>query len=94
MRSRYSAYALGNIEYIIETTHSTHPDKQLPRAEWEAQIKAFSEGTVFTGLEILEAKDAFVTFRADLGMTGSFTEKSEFEKEEGKWRYKRAVFIS
>ncbi len=94
MRSRYSAYALGNAAYIMETTHSSHPDKSLSPAQWKAQILAFSKGTAFTGLEILEAQDVFVTFRAELGSAGSFTEKSEFEKEEGKWRYKRAVSLS
>lgn len=94
MRSRYSAYALGNVSYIMETTHSSHPDKSRPRKEWEAQILAFSKAAEFTGLEILEAQDNFVTFRADLGSAGSFTEKSEFEKEEGRWRYKRALSIT
>ena len=94
MRSRYSAYALGNVGYIIETTHSEHPNKQLPRAQVEAQIKTFCDTSDFTGLEIIEAEDVYVTFRAHLGKNGSFTEKSEFAKEEGMWRYKRAAFIS
>src|SRR5690625_64062 len=83
MRSRYSAYALGNAAYIIETTHSAHPDKRKPCKEWEAQILAFSNGCQFTGLEILKADGCFVTFRAELGINGSFTEKSEFEWEQG-----------
>jgi SEC-C motif domain protein len=94
MRSRYSAYALGNSAYIMETTHSSHPDKKKSQAEWETQIKAFSKGADFTGLEILESYANFVTFRADLGSAGSFTEKSEFEEEEGRWRYKRAITIT
>ncbi|MCC5831822.1 MAG: SEC-C domain-containing protein [Chlamydiales bacterium] len=94
MRSRYSAYALGKAPYIMETTHSSHPDKKRPPAEWKEQILAFSNGVQFTGLDILEAQGNFVTFRAYLGSAGSFTEKSEFEKEEGRWRYKRALSIT
>lgn len=94
MRSRYSAYALGLADYIIATTHSSHPDKSGSLLNWKQKIEKFSKKSEFVGLTILEAEENFVTFRADLGKNGSFTEKSEFEKEEGQWRYKRAVFIS
>lgn len=94
MRSRYSAYALGNAGYIIKTTHSQHPDKRLSHSQWIKRIQNFCRSNQFTGLEILEAEDQFVTFRAHLGEGISFTEKSEFEKEGGYWRYKKAVFIN
>ncbi|MCH9626941.1 MAG: hypothetical protein S4CHLAM2_05730 [Chlamydiales bacterium] len=91
MRSRYSAYALGNADYIMRTTHSEHPDKQLAPSEWKEQIKAFCQATQFTGLEILQAEGDTVTFRAGLQQGGkdvSFTEKSAFGKEGAFWRYK------
>jgi len=86
MRSRYSGYALKKADYIIETTHSNLRGKAKSRAD----IERFSNETLFTGLAILEAADQDVTFRAHLLKDGkdiSFTEKSHFEKEDGKWKY-------
>ncbi len=91
MRARYSAYALGNVDYIMRTTHSEHPDKQLAPSEWRAQIEAFCQATQFIGLEILEAQEETVTFRAELQQGGkdvSFTERSVFGKEGECWCYK------
>ncbi len=90
MRSRYSAYALGNVDYIIATTHSENPDRIREGAKWEAQIEQFCNSTPFTGLIILKAEGDTVTFRAELG-TYAFTEKSVFAKENGFWRYLKAI---
>jgi SEC-C motif domain protein len=99
MRSRYSAYALGLIDYLLETTHPTHPlFKNDPNKVREGMLD-FSKNTLFEGLEILEAlppgeKEAFVTFRAILKQKGkdtSFTEKSLFLKEKGRWLYAKGV---
>lgn len=100
MRSRYSAYALQLPHYIMETTHSSHPDHHIPPDAWEKAILAFSQNTVFKDLKILEfvAGDttAFVTFTAILSQQGrdaSFTEKSQFLKEKGKWYYLKGEMI-
>lgn len=94
MRSRYSAYALGKVEYIIATTHSEHSDQKLSLKKREQQIKTFCNSTEFTGLDILEATENTVTFRAYLGKKGSFTEKSEFAQENGVWKYKKALSLA
>ena len=91
MRSRYSAYALGLIEYIIRTTSV---EKQRELIHEKQDLLAFSQNTSFEGLEILEVEEgdpvSYVTFKAKLrqGKTDvSFTEKSRFEKVSGKWYY-------
>lgn len=90
MRSRYSGYALKKIDYIIETTHPTLRKTSKNREE----IAKFSDETSFDGLDILEAEGDYVTFRAHLSRGGqdvSFTEKSHFEKVDGKWKYQSGV---
>lgn len=82
MRSRYSAYALKKIDYIIETAFQPMGSKE--------ELEQFAEKTNFDGLKILEAKANFVTFRATLSQEGqdaSFTEKSRFERLNGRWKY-------
>jgi SEC-C motif domain protein len=96
MRSRYSAYALGNADYILATTHPDHPDSSLPLAQRKEQIKNFSKKTLFEGLDILEATGKTVTFRAHLtqqGRNASFTEKSEFTQLAGRWLYLRPLSL-
>ncbi len=100
MKSRYSAYATKQIDYIIATTHPDHSDAQIPLAQRREQIKAFSEHTLFEKLDILavEEGDPFstVTFRASLKQNGkdvSFTEKSLFEKVGLRWLYKEALSL-
>lgn len=94
MRSRYSAYALKKIDYIMETTYPP-VQKGTPMFDtWRQGIIEFSEKTVFKGLDILEEEKGkgwgFVTFRAKLSRDGkdvSFVERSRFEKKEGRWFY-------
>jgi SEC-C motif-containing protein len=90
MRSRYSGYALKKIDYIIETTHPILRKSSKNREE----IAKFSDETSFDGLDILEAEDDNVTLRAHLSRNGkdiSFTEKSHFEKVDGKWKYHSGI---
>jgi SEC-C motif domain protein len=97
MRSRYSAYALSNANYIIATTHPNHPDSALPLSKRKKQIKDFCRNTTFKGLDILEVTENTVTFRAHLTQKGhdvSFTEKSAFEELNGRWLYLRPLEIS
>ncbi|MCB1180834.1 MAG: SEC-C domain-containing protein [Chlamydiia bacterium] len=91
MRSRYSGYALGKVDYIIDTSH---PDikKNLKRSELEMFCKIVD----FHDLKILKTElvepISTVTFRAILKQNErdiSFTEKSFFEKIDGRWIYTR-----
>lgn len=94
MRSRYAAYKMHNPDYIIQTTHPENPKKEKSDALWKKRVREFSEMTNFEKLEVLDFSDgvekAHVTFTAHMVQNGSdvtFTEKSEFLKEEGVWLY-------
>ena len=94
MRSRYSAYAKGLVDYIIMTTHPENPPLKESEKKRRENIIQFSRTTQFSGLEIVEfidgEKEAFVTFKAKLfqnGADASFQEKSRFLKVNGKWLY-------
>ncbi|MBX9923149.1 MAG: hypothetical protein K2Y01_03470 [Rhabdochlamydiaceae bacterium] len=100
MRSRYSAYALGLADYIIETTHPDHPHVSAKVWEWREDILQFTRETEFLDLEILSSEErqekAYVTFTASLMQHGkdvSYTEKSLFELKDGIWLYKEAEFL-
>ena len=94
MRSRYSAYALGLVDYIVKTTHPDHPDAKRPVEVRRKEIEEFCKTTAFKGLRILEVEEGeskgIVKFTVFLSMDGkdfSFTEKSTFEKVLGNWLY-------
>jgi len=83
-----------NPDYIIQTTHPENPKKEKSDALWKKRVREFSEMTNFEKLEVLDFSDgvekAHVTFTAHMVQNGSdvtFTEKSEFLKEEGVWLY-------
>ncbi|MBK9051547.1 MAG: hypothetical protein IPL78_11690 [Chloroflexi bacterium] len=95
MRSRYAAYALVKVGYIVQTTH---PDSSLrPQNEiaWRKELQRFCRETQFVGLQIvatdeIDRQTATVTFRAVLlqgGRDASFTEQSLFERVRGRWLY-------
>jgi SEC-C motif domain protein len=94
MRSRYAAYALGLVDYIIDTTHFSDPSKAPPIGQWRQSILGFSTSTDFLGLKIHShtegRSEAIVKFTAVLKQgdrDSSFTEKSRFVKENGRWLY-------
>lgn len=88
MRSRYTAFALGDAEHLLRTWHPrTRPDSlDLDDAEW-------------TGLEITETVDGAVDdlmgivgfvahWRTPSGETGTLSERSAFVKRGGgRWFY-------
>ncbi|NOX14489.1 MAG: hypothetical protein GXP61_00335 [Epsilonproteobacteria bacterium] len=89
MKSRYSAFAIGNIDYIIKTSTFQKDFDDL---------KAYSDSCEFKKLEILEFKDgeneAFVTFKATIFCNHSdnnFIEKSKFVKIDNRWLYQEAL---
>lgn len=90
MKSRYSAYATGYAEYIINTTHPMNPDYTTEYALWKNDIDLFSQHTEFLGLKIIEfingEEEAYVMFEASLS-SGILVEKSRFLKSEGIWLY-------
>lgn len=96
MRSRYSAYSLGNADYIIRTTHPKSPYFEKDRKKWESAVKEFCQTTQFEKLEILGSGDDWVHFIAYLRQKGELLleEKSHFEKVNGKWLYVKGDFTT
>lgn len=83
MRSRYSAYVLGLIDYLLATWHpSTAPGElELPPFKW-------------LGLEVLHAQAAgdagvveFVARCRDAGWAQRMHEISRFVRADGRWYY-------
>lgn len=94
MRSRYSAYALNHIDYIIRTTHPRNPSFSQNIELYKQEIMHFALNTDFEGLEIVDFKEskgrAIVIFIAHLKSNDqdiSFTERSFFAKVDGRWLY-------
>ena len=92
MKSRYCAYAVGDANYIIKTTHNTSPHYENNKEEWIKSIKEFSKSN-FKKLEIISFKEieneAFVEFKAYIDEF-VMHERSYFIKED-KWYYVKGV---
>jgi len=98
MKSRYSAYAMGNANYIINTTHSNNIDFTDDKKAWKSSIIEFCKNSKFISLEILnytlkDKNEAFVTFKASFE-NDSMIEKSRFLFENGRWFYEKAISIN
>lgn len=92
MRSRYSAYVRGDVDYLRATWHaSTRPD---------AEALAPEPGTRWLGLEVKRAAEdgdtAVVEFVARFKVGGKpavrLHETSRFVREEGRWFYVDGAF--
>lgn len=92
MRSRYSAYVLGEGEYIVKTTvkeNSFEDDIEL--------IREFSQSVEWLELEVLHVKENIVEFKAyyrDKEGVKVQHEKSTFTYEDEIWLYKDGTLFS
>lgn len=86
MRSRYSAHATGDVDYLIATTHVSTRKNQNKK-----EILSWLENILWTKLEIIEATENTVTFNAYFTDNHKIEqihhEKSYFIFETGKWFY-------
>jgi SEC-C motif-containing protein len=94
MRSRYTAYALGKVAYVISTTHPDSPHARDDRQAWADELRAYCDAVRFTGLEVLshgtDDEGGHVHFRAHLlgpGGPSVQEERSRFAKVDGRWAY-------
>ena len=93
MRSRYSAFAVGDAAYLLATWHSSTRPGSL---ELDGEVR-------WTGLDVLGttggsllAAEGTVEFRAHHrggGRPGSQHENSRFVREDGRWRYLDGVSL-
>lgn len=96
VRARYTAYALGKVRFIMDTTHPSAPHVREDRVAWRAELQDYCKRASFQGLEIHEHEvdeargEAFVTFTVALRVDGEdagFTERSRFLRDGNRWRY-------
>jgi len=96
MRSRYTAYALGDVGYILATTHPLGPQFRLDSEEWELDVRRFCQRTQFERLHVRKvehapgAAQAWVTFSAHILQDNealSINERSEFQMIGSRWFY-------
>lgn len=92
MRSRYSAYVLKLVDYLVATTH---PDARVPRLR--EQIQQTADRIRWTGLQILSTRQGqatdklgkveFLARYTEEGQTGEHHEHSRFRRFQGAWAY-------
>lgn len=92
MRSRYTAYTLSEVDYIVETTYPEHREQLSVE-----NIKSWSDNSEWHGLQILsteagtaddtEGKVEFIAEFTEKGIPKKHHELSEFKKEDGKWYF-------
>lgn len=97
MRSRFTAYALGDVGHIIATTHPTSPHRMADSRRWAQEIQAFCSSTAFSSLTVHGSDDqdltGWVHFTAGLQLGGvpqEMTEHSTFYKIGDRWLYHSA----
>ncbi|WP_010136609.1 YchJ family protein [Ochrovirga pacifica] len=90
MRSRYTAYVLGNVDYLLQSHHSsTRPIRE------REEIVIWAKSVTWLRLEVLKKSEplkneGFVTFKAfflENGQQQVIYEISRFVKENGHWTY-------
>lgn len=98
MKSRYTAFTVGAIDYLFET-HDPRSRDELDRAE----IEAWSKNSEWKGLNIVEIEDGdkndtdgkvefIATFEAD-GEEHFHHERAEFFQKGGVWFYKDGKMV-
>ena len=94
MRSRYSAFAVGDAAYLLATWHSTtRPGTlQLDRdVRWTGlDVLAKTGGTLLGAEGTVEFRAHYVV----AGRTGAQHENSRFVREDGRWRYLDGVSLA
>lgn len=96
MRSRYSAYALSNIDYLIQSQHKSTLSKNEHKA-----IKKWNDSVKWLKLEVIKHEPidnelAYVIFKAHYiqGLEpGLIYEKSRFTKQDKHWVYIDGEFL-
>lgn len=89
MRSRYSAFCCGNVEYLLQT----HLADNTSAAE-ASHIRATMANTQWLGLNVLHAETSgdkgmveFIAYYRDQSGLGQLHERSDFLKKENRWFY-------
>lgn len=96
MRSRYSAFALKQVDHLWRTLHPTQPDRARPEEEAKRELRQVVARMKYPGLTVLDTAEAGpdgvarVLFHArvfEQGKDRSFVERSDFRHDGTGWRY-------
>ena len=94
MRSRYSAFAVGDPGYLLATWHPTTRPRTLdldPDVRWTGlDVLATTGGTMLSPEGTVEFRASYVRGRD----AGAQHENSRFVREGGQWRYLDGVSLS
>lgn len=95
MRSRYTAFCVGNIEYLLRT-HLT----EKASADEAAQLRSTIANTQWLNLEILHTETTgdrgvveFAAHYKEKSGLGQLHERSNFLKKEGHWFYTDGIHL-
>ena len=105
LRSRFSAYALKQFDYLINTTHPSNPEYKTNKNAWRKELQTNTQHTKFVNFEVLpteqfillSANQTCITFKVT-----SYTKNNElqqiietsiFENLKDKWLYKECKSI-
>lgn len=93
MRSRYTAFAVGNPAYLLATWHSSTRPASLdldPGLRWTGlDVLATSGGALLMAEGVVEFRAHYVAHREP----GSQHERSRFLREDGRWRYVEGISL-
>jgi SEC-C motif-containing protein len=94
MRSRYTAYATGNVAHVMRTTHPESPHREADARAWAADLRRYCDNVEFLGLTVHSAEEdgdqGRVRFTARWragGRDGAIEEHSRFVRIDGRWTY-------
>ena len=102
VRARYSAFALGEIEFLWRTLHEDHPDKKRGRDKVLSAFRAASTSLRYRGMSILDHRpidaggEARVLYLARVfrkGQNISFVELADFLHDGVGLRYRSGKVI-
>ncbi len=86
MRSRYSAYVIGDVKYLLDTTHPS-----VRKYHNKNDILAWATQNKWNRLEIVQSQGNYVSFKAyytdAFGQEHTHVENSYFEKFASKWYF-------
>ncbi len=94
MRSRYTAYATGDVKYVLATTHPDGPHYRADASAWADELHNYCRLVNFVGLTVHEAETCDdggrVRFSARFehgAQAGAIEEHSRFRRVDGRWLY-------
>ncbi len=94
MRSRYSAFAVGDPGYLLATWHPTTRPRTLdldPDVRWTGlDVLATTGGTMLSSEGTVEFRASYVRGRD----AGAQHENSRFVRDGGQWRYLDGLSLS